>query len=186
MEIRVHGRGIRVTDRIRSHAVSKVNRSARYFARLDSVDVTVARVDPPEGTQRFRAEMVTRSARHRISAEGQGDTVQHALDAAADRFARQLRRLGDRLADRRRGRSGEPELRVTPGLETASSPEPVKGVPEIVRGSRPVGKPMTPEDAALVMDEHQYSFFVFMNAENGRTSVLHQRKDGRLGLLEVY
>ncbi len=185
MEVRVHGRGIRVTDRIRSYAVSKVNRSARYFARLDSVDVSVAKVDPPEGTRRFRAEMVTRSARHRVSAEGEGDTVHHALDAAADRFARRLRRLGERLVDRRKRGAGSPNLRTSSDSGLVDSPEVVEGIPEIVRVNRPPGKPMTPEDAAVVMDERQYSFLVFTNAETGLISVLYQRNDGRLGLIEA-
>lgn len=185
MEVRVYGRGIQITDRIRSYAVSKVDRSARYFDRLGVVEVNVVKVVPPAGAQRFRAEMVTRSARHRVIAEGEGDTVHRALDAAADRFATQLRRLGERLTERRRQRpkNGADALEadgVRPG-----DPRAEEAGPEIVQVSRPAGKPMTPEDAALVMDEHQYSFLVFTNAETGRVSVLYRRNDGRLGLIEA-
>lgn len=185
MEVRVYGRGVQITDRIRSYAVSKVDRSARYFDRLGVVEVNVVKVVPPAGSQRFRAEMVTRSARHRVSAEGEGDTVQRALDAAADRFANQLRRLGERLTERRRrppknGAGAFPADDARPG-----EPGTEEAGPEIVRVTRPAGKPMTPEDAALVMDEHQHSFLVFTNNETGLVSVLYRRNDGRLGLIEA-
>ena len=185
MQVRVHGRGVRITDPIRAHAVSKATRSARYFSRLDAVDVTVVKVDPPVGSQRFRAEMVTRSARHRVSAEGEGDTVQHALDAAADRFANQLRRLGERLADRRKHRRREGPGDVARKGGSLVDTGAAEDRPEIVRVRRPAGKPMSPEDAALVMDEHHYSFLVFTNSETGRVSVLYRRNDGRLGLIEA-
>lgn len=185
MEVRVQGRGIRITDRIRSYAVSKVTRSARYFDRLESVDVSVVRVAPPEGSQRFRAELVTRSARHRVSAEGEGDTIRHALDAAADRFSNRLRRLSERLADRRRRRPGDPKVHAFTEEDRRDAGGLDEGSPEIVRVDRPVGKPMSPEDAALVMDERQHSFLVFNNAETGLISVLYRRNDGRLGLIEA-
>lgn len=185
MEVRVYGRGIQITDRVRSYAVSKVNRSARYFDRLDIVEVSVATVVPPSGSQRFRAEMVTRSARHRVSAEGEGDTVHRALDAAGDRFANQLRRLGERLTDRRRRRPKDAEGAHRADAAHADEGDLVEARPEIVRVRRPAGKPMTPEDAALVMDEQQYSFLVFTNAETGRVSVLYRRNDRRLGLIEA-
>ena len=185
MEVRVYGRGVQITERIRSYAGSKVDRSARYFDRLGIVEVNVVKVVPPSGTQRFRAEMVTHSARHRVSAEGEGDTVHRALDAAGDRFANQLRRLGERLTDRRRQRSKE-----SVGSPPADGVRPAEDglleeMPEIVRVGRPAGKPMSPEDAALVMDEHHYSFLVFTNSETGCVSVLYRRNDGRLGLIEA-
>lgn len=185
MEVRVYGRGVQINDRIRSYAVSRVDRSARYFDRLDVVEVNVVKVVPPAGSQRFRAEMVTRSARHRVSAEGEGDTVHHALDAAADRFAKQLRRLGERMTERRRQRPRDRPGTSAPDSARLSETGVVEGPPEIVQVRRPAGKPMSPEDAALVMDEHEYSFLVFTNAETGQVSVLYRRNDGRLGLIEA-
>ena len=70
-----------------------------------------------------------------------------------------------------------------PGSAERTPPEG-DGIPEIVRVSRPAGKPMTPEDAALVMEERGYSFLVFTNSETGRFGVLYRRNDGRMGLIE--
>ena len=45
-------------------------------------------------------------------------------------------------------------------------------------------RPMSREDAILQMELLGHSFFVFVNADTGRVSVLYLRKDGNLGLLE--
>ena len=109
-----------------------------------------------------------------------GETIQSALDDAADRFASNLRRLNDRLTDRRRGTSKK-------GLNLTSHSAEDEGeleTPEIVRVKQFVMKPMTPDDAAMAMDQLGHSFFFFHNAESDLPSVLYNRRDGRLGLIE--
>jgi len=183
MEVRIRGRGVQVNERIRAYALAKVDRSTRFYDRLGDVEISLTEVDPPERGQRFRAEISTRSARHDVRAEGEGDTVERALDAAADRFVLRLRRLSERLTDRRRQRPKRPE--TVGGRDDGSGmPPPEDGIPEIGRVRRPAGKPMTPEDAALVMEQRGYSFLVFTNAETGRFGVLYRRNDGRMGLIE--
>ena len=184
MEVRVHGRGVRITERIRTYAVARVVRAARSFDRLGDVDVNLVSVDPPEAGKRFRAELSTRSARHSVRAAGDGDTMEHALDAAANRFGARLRRLGERLTERRRQRPGSPATDGTRSGDLGEASAPADRIPEIVRLRPAADKPMTPEDAALVMDQQGHSFFVFTNAETGRFGVLYRRNDGRLGLIE--
>ena len=183
MEIRIRARGVRLDERVRAYAMGKVNHSTRFFDRLGDVDVSLVEVEPPERGQRFRAEISTRAARHDVRAEGEGDTVERALDAASDRFVHRLRRLSERLTDRRRQRPRSTEM--AGGRDQGERAPPAgDGIPEIVRVSRPAGKPMTPEDAALVMEQLGYSFLVFTNAETGRFGVLYRRNDGRMGLIE--
>ena len=180
MKVRIHGRGVRVTERIRAYTSKKIDRAARFFDRLGDVDIQLIEVNPPVKGQRFRVEISTRSARHDVRAEGTGDTVERAVDAAADRFGHRLRRLSERLTARRRQRSPSSVQDETEPPSTDTSSE----IPEIVRVSSSVGKPMTPEDAALVLVEQGRPFLVFTNAETGRVAVLYRRNDGRLGLIE--
>ena len=163
--------------------MGKVDRSTRFFDRLGDVDISLAEIDPPERGQRFRADIATRSARHDVRAAGEGDTVERALDAAADRFVHRLRRLSERLTERRRQKPRGSEM-VTGQDAGAVAPPEGDGVPEIVRVGHPVGKPMTPEDAALVMEQRGYSFLVFTSAETGRFGVVYRRNDGRVGLID--
>ncbi|MBM3714041.1 MAG: ribosomal subunit interface protein, partial [Actinobacteria bacterium] len=45
-------------------------------------------------------------------------------------------------------------------------------------------KPSSPEDAVLQMDLLGHDFFVFINSESGKTSVVYRRKDKKYGLIE--
>jgi putative sigma-54 modulation protein len=44
-------------------------------------------------------------------------------------------------------------------------------------------KPMDVEEAILQMNLLGHDFFVFMNAEDGRTHVVYRRRDGNYGLI---
>ena len=55
---------------------------------------------------------------------------------------------------------------------------------EVVRVKRFEVKPMAVEDAIAQMDMLGHSFFLFVNAETGITSVVYRRNDGKIGMLE--
>ena len=144
--------------------MAKVVRSARFFDRLGDVDIKVIKVDPPDAGQQFRAEMTTRSARHEVRAEGEGDTVEHALDAAADRFGHRLRRLRERMTERRRQRPRSPAMGDMQGGRPRAPTGPRDETPEIVRVRRPIrqaddpgGRRVDHEPAgSLVLRLHEY------------------------------
>ena len=56
---------------------------------------------------------------------------------------------------------------------------------ELVRVKRFAVKPMAVEDAIAQMDMLGHSFFVFINAETGITSVIYRRADGKIGMIEA-
>ena len=180
MEIRVHGRNLDVTDRVRTHAETKVQRAAKFFDRLGDVDVEIQEESNPRPDGRFRAEITTSAAGLTLRTESSGDTIQHAIDGAADRLGSNLRKLNDRLSSRRRGGA-----KKALNLSSHSAEDDWElDTPEIVRVKQFVMKPMTPEDAALAMEQLGHAFFFFHNADSDLPSVLYHRRDGRLGLIE--
>ena len=56
--------------------------------------------------------------------------------------------------------------------------------PRIVKVKRFAIEPMFEEDALTQMEELGHRFFVFVNAESERVSVLYKRDDGDYGLIE--
>lgn len=179
--IRVHGRNLDIDPRIREYASRKAGRGLKYFSGLREADVELAEEsNPRRSLERFRAEITAHGAGHTVRAEAAGASWEQAVDAAADRFEKQARRLGDRITDRRRRGPGPAD-----GPGAAEEPVPDGDeIPEIVRHKQFVMKPMTPEDAALAMSGLGHSFFFFLNFDTGLQSVLYRRRDGRLGLIE--
>ena len=176
----MHGRGVDVSDRIRTHAETKVGRASKFFDRLGDVDVQLSEESHPKAGERYRSEITAQAAGLTVRAEASGETVQHAIDGAADLFASNLRRLHDRMRDRRKG-GGKKALNLSNPL---AEDEGELDTLEIVRVKQFVMKPMTPEDAAMAMDQVGHSFFFFHNADTDLPSVLYNRRDGRLGLIE--
>lgn len=180
MEVRISGRGIRLTDETRAHTVRRVDRTAKFFDRLGDVEVNVSRVNSPDSAHRFRAELSARAAGQSIRAAGEADTVRRSVDVAADHFERRLRTLSRKLSARRR--RPKPELRADgprPGSDELDG-----GRGSITRVRRPVGKPMTPQEAAIVMEDRGEKVMLFSNVETGHLNVLHESGRGRLELIE--
>ncbi|MYC86288.1 MAG: ribosome-associated translation inhibitor RaiA [Acidimicrobiia bacterium] len=181
MEVRINGRGIRLTDETRAHVVGRVNRTAKFFDRLGDVHVNLTRVRSHDSDHRFRAELSARAAGHLVRASGEGDTVRRSVDTASDHFERRLRRLSQKLSDRRRHRP-KPDARA--GGRRRRSDRPDDRHKSISRVRRPVGKPMTPEEAAIVMEENGDTVVLFSNVETGDLNVLHRSAGGWLELIE--
>ena len=180
MEVRIRGRGIRLTDETRTHAVGRVSRTAKFFDRLGDVDVNITRVNSNDTDHRFRAELSARAAGHVVRATGEGDTVRRSIDAASDHFERRLRRLSQKLSDRRH----RPKPDVRAGGPRRRSHQADERHPTISRVRKSVGKPMTPEEAAMVMEETGETVVLFSNVETGDLNVLHRSKGGRPELIE--
>ena len=180
MEVRIRGRGIRFTDETRAHAVGRVSRTAKFFDRLGDVDVNVTRVNSHDTDHRFRAELSARAAGQVVRATGEGDTVSRSIDAASEHFERRLRRLSQRLIDRRH----RPKPEVISGGSRRRSHRADDRYSSISRVRRPVGKPMTPEEAAIVMEETGQTVVLFSNVETGDLNVIHRSKGGWLELIE--
>lgn len=173
MDVRLSARNTDVTDDFRRAVTAKMNRAARVFSDLNSVDVKIIReTNPRLSGERFRIELSGQALGRMVRVEASAPTAETALDTAADRFTRRIRRLKERLIDRNR-QGGSP-------FRTVGESE----ADEIVRVKRFTMKPMSVTEAQLQMEMLGHDFFFFLNSANRRHSVLYRRRDGRLGLIE--
>jgi len=181
VEVRVHGKRMSVGDDLRLLAEEKVARSARVFEDLGPVDVEFADEQNPRlVAERCRVEITSKAAGQLVRVEAAGFDHRSALDLAVDRLERQLAKLKGRLVERHR-RPADKHLNGTPlGVEETDSTTDLR----IERVKRFAVKPMTPEEAALQMELLGHSFYLFLNAETERYSVLYRRRGGSLGLIE--
>jgi putative sigma-54 modulation protein len=46
-------------------------------------------------------------------------------------------------------------------------------------------KPMNEEEAVLQMELIGHEFYIFKNADNGKTSVVYKRKDNNYGIIDI-
>ncbi len=180
MDVRVHGKNLQIGDRLRSQAEKKVSKAARFFDHVGDADVEIIEdAHQRDGAGRFVVKISAPAAGHVVRGEASGESAFAAVDKAVDRFGHNLSRLHDRLVDRSR-KAGKKDLNLT---SQGADDDGAEGL-EIVRVKQFVMKPMTPEDAALQMEQLGHNFYFFLNAETDKQSVLYRRRDGRLGLIE--
>ncbi len=175
VEVRISSRNAEVSEGFRQTVIAKINRTARVFSDLNVVDVEITQeANPRLAGERFRIELTGQALGRIIRAEAAAPGPEMALDTAADRFTRRIRRLKEKVIDRHR-QSGPPP-----------PAPPVSVSDEIVRVKRFIIKPMSIAEAQLQMEMLGHDFFFFLNAAGNRHSVLYRRRDGRLGLIESH
>ncbi len=181
MDVRVHGKNMRVEEEVTDVALDKIGHASRIFDDGSVADVEFSeRKNPRSAGERFRVEITSHTAGHTVRVESMAPDAFAAVDLAAEKFERQLRRLKERLIQRSRNRDHKPLNVPTP----ASDEDEEDGPLSIVRTKRFEMRPMTAEEAGLQMEMLGHDFFFFLDAESGKYCVLYHRDDGDLGLIE--
>lgn len=181
VEVRVHGTNTQLTESLKSLAEEKVVHAARIFDDARFADVEFGEETNPRIAERFRVEITATAAGQTVRVEASELDERAALDVAVDKFERQLRRLKERLISRSRKPSDKRLNAASSGVEEDFEPADELRIDRVKRFAV---KPMTPEEAALQMDLLGHGFFLFLNGETDRYSVLYRRRDGSLGLIE--
>lgn len=175
---------------------------AKLEAFLDEsgwVDVGFVEEQNPRISDKFHCEIVAHVKGHRLKVEGSAGEAMGALDQAAQKVDKQVRRLKDKRVRRRRNNTeslgefaadGDGQMADVvpmdtggPATEPGQPGEP--GDPVIVDVRQADAKPMSPQEAALQLDARGQDFLLFVNAENGRAAVIYRRRDGDYGLIEA-
>lgn len=179
MNVRVHGRNMELDDDLRDLAADRIEHAARIFEDVTNADIEfIEFANPRRSDGRYRVEITSGAAGHVVRVESDAFDARAALDTAAEKYERQLRRLKERLIQRSRPKDKALNDRIDPVDE-----EPDRTA-SVVRKKTFEMRPMSVEEAALQMEMLGHDFFFFLDADTGTHSVLYHRRDGDLGLIE--
>ncbi|MEN8240066.1 MAG: ribosome-associated translation inhibitor RaiA [Actinomycetota bacterium] len=178
MTVRIHGRNMQVSGKIKEIASDQISHAARIFDNVGTVDVEFTeKQNPRQADELYRVEITSSAAGHIVRIEAEASDAKSALDTATDKYERQLRRLKERLIQRNRVAADR-----SPISEETSTEDPAPG--GIVRTKRFSMKPMTAEEAVLQMEMLGHEFFFFLDGDSNQHCVVYNRKDGDVGLIE--
>jgi ribosomal subunit interface protein len=199
MEIVVKSRHIDVSDRFRQHVEEKLSRLEKHDHRLIRVEVEVARERNPRQQDRaVRVELTAFSKGPVIRAEAAAEDKMTALDMALDRMTGQMRRASDRRRVHR-GRHAPESLRdgsvrVGAVIEVEETVDDVRQVgpvsvvgegPLVVREKIHSTSPMTLDQALYEMELVGHDFFLFVDKESDRPSVVYRRRGYDYGVIAL-
>jgi putative sigma-54 modulation protein len=176
MEFEFTGRHIEVTpaiERLVRKELGKLNRV------LDSAPAR-AHVILSSEKHRKSAEIVVYWRDNVFTAVAENSDITQSVMAAAGKVEKQVLKLKEKFNTRKRGRASAGEVAPVPGGALEAAP----AAPRIIPARRYRVKPMTPEEAALLLADSDDQFIVFRDAETNRVGVLYNRTDGNYGLIE--
>ena len=201
MDVVVSSRHCEVSDRFREHVEEKLARLEKHNHRIIRVEVLLEKeTRPREPDRAVRVELTAKSRGPVVRAEASAEDKMAALDLALDKMASQMRRAADRRKVHRGQHKpesvGEAMARSTPpdpdagDFETVSEhkvgPVTVTGDgPLVVREKAHAAAPMTLEQALYEMELVGHDFYLFVDKESERPSVVYRRHGYDYGVIAL-
>ncbi len=200
MDVVVTGRHCEITDRYRSHVEEKLTRLEKHDHRIMRVQVEVdCEPNPRQRDRAVRIELTAFSKGPVIRAEAAAVDKMAALDLALDKMAAQMRRA----ADRRRVHHGR-HAPVSVGQALADVDEVAEPAdddqvaerqvgpiavtgdgPLVVREKTHPASPMTLDQALYEMELVGHDFYLFVDKESERPSVVYRRRGYDYGVISL-
>ena len=205
MEIVVTGRHTQVKQRFRDVVETKMNRVTAIAPDAQRAQIVLTHEGNPRQADTAKRVEITVIAGRTSSTDEFS-----ALDMALDKLTLRLRRTRDRRKDHRRGYANpvpvdlgviapEPEPEVSeeepnnsPQAAVASDLGPGESVevqvgdtPIVIRRKLHIAEPMSIDEALYEMELIGHDFFLFVNKETGRPSVVYHRHGWSYGVFEI-
>lgn len=188
MSITVTGRRMPVTNALRDYAEEKIGNAMKVM----DIDPLVAEVvlykeKNPANPRPAVCEVTLRTKGHIVRVEESEEDMYAAIDVAAAKVLRQLRKYKTKVVDRRVRNEGETIRMIEPNVGTELD---VDGLmeeladDEIVRVKEIEFAPLTEEEALVQIDLLGHDFFAFTDRDTNLVNILYRRDDGGYGLLK--
>lgn len=210
MEISITGRNVGVTDRFREYAMEKSDKVAQLANKAIAFEIKLTRHHETRGaTGDDRVELTLIGPGPLVRAESDGPDKYVAFDLAMAKLVERIRQAKDRKKVHR-GQHRPTSLReassdgfsvvdITPAapqvldsVRTGSVPVVAEEVaeeveepycPVVLRKKVFEATPMTVDDALYMMELVGHDFYLFIDSESHRPSVVYRRKGWDYGVI---
>ena len=179
MKYQIVGKNITVTEAISNALTKKLSKMDKYFKNDD--EVVCRAVVRTYKKSEAKVEITIFSTDTTFRAEVKSDDLYKAFDLAIDKLLGQMRKLKSQLK-KRYDRAG---------VGKAIAFEAIKDEEEQEETAKPVRtkvihlKPITIEEAALQMEAIGHDFYLYLDTDDEKISVVYKREDGGYGLLQA-
>jgi ribosomal subunit interface protein len=201
VDVVVSSRHCEVSDRFREHVEEKLSRLEKHNHRIIRVEVLLEKEARPREPERaVRVELTAKSKGPVVRAEAAAEDKMAALDLALDKMAAQMRRAADRKKVHRGQHKpeslGQAMARTPFPSEDGSDldhvaerkvgPVTVTGDgPLVVREKSHAAAPMTLEQALYEMELVGHDFYLFVDKESEKPSVVYLRRGYDYGVISL-
>jgi ribosomal subunit interface protein len=205
MDVVVSSRQCEVSERFREHVEDKLARLEKHDHRIIRVEVLLERERNARQPERqVRVELTAKSKGPVLRAEAAAEDKMAALDLALDKMSAQMRRAADRRKVHRGQHAPESVAQAMARTNHAASNGVVRGAEEsevaehqvgpvavdgdgplVVREKTHRASPITLEQALYEMELVGHDFYLFVDKESERPSVVYRRRGYDYGVISL-
>ena len=207
MDVSIRGRGVGVTDRFENYVGSKTDKVELLLPKAQAFEVKVSRLSDRSPNNGDRVEITVVGPGPVIRAESTGNDKYTAFDIAYGRVLERIRRMKDRKQDRRgKGRTSLGEAAAEGFSVVDVAPAPLETLEAVATGANPVinaelteeqytpvvirqkeypAERCTIDEAVDQMELVGHDFFLFIETESGKPSVVYRRKGWNYGVISL-
>lgn len=178
MKYQIIGKNITVTEGISSAIENKIGKMEKYFR--DREDVDVRAVVSAHG-ETAKVEVTVFLPEMPLRAEVEHEDLYAAIDLAIDKLEGQMRKLKTRM-DRSNGKMS---LGRAIDFEEIVAEEEPEEKDVIVRAKSYYLTAMDIEEAITRMQALGHDFFLYLDKDDDRISVVYNRRDGGYGVIQA-
>jgi putative sigma-54 modulation protein len=177
--LQIYTRNIELTERLRDYVEAKVAKFERFLPSLETIRVDLSESNARDSSRRMVAQITINVPKAILRAEERAGDIFAAIDAVMDKMYRRVDRYKGRKTTRRRAAplAGE-------SLEVAAEEVIEEEAPRIVRVKEFEVNSITPEEAVEQMELLDHLFYIYLDGNDGRLSVIYRREAGNYGVLK--
>ena len=180
MQIEFKSKGIEISEDLKDYTEHKLSTFGGHLKEVGEGEVEVIVTFTVEKhRQRHRVDIdvyLKTPGGGTLHAWEESNDLYISLEFAIDDIERQLNRLKERRIEQRREIARERAKAHSESSESSSSGQ-------VIAETLSIAKPLSVEEALMVLEDQGRFFLVFNNAGTGRIGVLYRKKSGRYGLV---
>lgn len=190
MDLHIQGRNIEITRSMKEHVAAKLGALDRHLPSIGRAEVEMASEPTRSQQDRVVVQVSLTVGGDLLRAQRRAGSARAAVNSAVDALDRQVNRWKAQTYRSERMQRDAPDADDVIQAEmhgengVADADVVVAPTGDLVRIKRFDMEPMTVEEAALQMQYLDHSFYMFLDSETNRYSVLYRRADANYGLIQ--
>ena len=192
MDLHIQGRNIEITRSMKEHVAAKLGSLDRHLPSIGRAEVEMASESTRSQKDRVVVQVSLTVGGDLLRAQRRAGSPRAAVNSAVDALDRQVNRWKAQTYRSERQSRNAPDADTVVQEAMASENDVAEHADEVVEAAggdlvrikRFDMEPMSVEGAALQMQYLDHSFYMFLDSETNRYSVLYRRADDNYGLIQ--
>ncbi|MGA7616592.1 MAG: ribosome-associated translation inhibitor RaiA [Thermoanaerobaculia bacterium] len=177
MNIEISGRNYEVNDRVRELITKRLDKVTKYFQDIIEIRCVL-------NVEKYRniCEIIIIGKNYDAKSSQEATTMEDAIVSTIDHLKIQAQKNRKKITDHHRGEKTPTESWEVQVVESTSLRGTQADRRVIQVDNIPI-RPMSVEQAAMLLDDSRNDFIVFRDLDTERVTVIYKRRDRNLGLI---